>query len=98
MSPEQAEGFADAIAEAIQSDLSTKADVAAARDDMQDHVADLRREIKESTTTLRSEIKETELRLEAEIEATKADLVKWMFGTIGFQTRVILGAVMTLAR
>lgn len=47
---------------------------------------------------LKSEVRETELRLEAKIEATKADIVKWMFGTIGFQTIPILGAVIALAR
>jgi hypothetical protein len=42
--------------------------------------------------------KEDILRLEAKIEATKAEIIKWMFGTIGFQTIIILGAVIALAR
>jgi hypothetical protein len=42
--------------------------------------------------------KEDVLRLEAKIEATKAEIIKWMFGTIGFQTVIILGAVIALAR
>jgi hypothetical protein len=40
----------------------------------------------------------TALRLEAKIEATKAEIIKWMFGTIGFQTIIILGAVIALPR
>jgi hypothetical protein len=68
-SAEQAEGLADAMAEAMQGDVATKTD-----------------------------LRELELRLKAEIEATKAELIKWMFGTIGFQTLIILGAVITLAR
>ncbi|HEY8260483.1 MAG TPA: DUF1640 domain-containing protein [Methylosinus sp.] len=36
--------------------------------------------------------------LETKIEATKAEIIKWLFGTIGFQTLVILGAVLALAR
>ncbi len=80
MTNEQAEGFADAIAEAIQSDLATKDDITKTR------------------TELRTEIRETELRLEAKIEASKAEIIKWMFGTIGFQTLIILGAVIALAR
>lgn len=48
--------------------------------------------------TTKADLREAELRLEAKIEATKAELVKWLFGTIGFQTIVILGAVVTLAR
>lgn len=43
-------------------------------------------------------MRETELRLEAKIESTKAEIVKWVFGTVGFQTVVILGAVLALAR
>lgn len=68
-SAEQAEGLADAMAEAMQGDIATKTD-----------------------------LRELELRLKAEIEASKAERIKWMFGTIGFQTLIILGAVITLAR
>jgi hypothetical protein len=32
------------------------------------------------------------------LEAAKSEIIKWMFGTIGFQTLIILGAVITLAR
>lgn len=46
----------------------------------------------------RADLREVELRLEAKIESAKADIVKWMFGTIGFQTLIILGAVIALAR
>lgn len=48
--------------------------------------------------SVRTDLREIELRLEAKIEAAKADIVKWMFGTIGFQTLIILGAVIALAR
>lgn len=68
-STEQAEGMADALAEAMQGDLATKSD-----------------------------LREVELRLEARIEATKADLIKWLVGMIGFQTIVLLGAALALAR
>ena len=68
-SAEQAEGVADALAEAMQADLATKSD-----------------------------LREVELRLEAKIEATKADLIKWVVGMIGFQTVVLLGAALALAR
>ena len=44
------------------------------------------------------DVRESELRLENKIEATKSDIIKWMFGTIGFQTLIILGAVIALAR
>lgn len=46
----------------------------------------------------KADLREMELRLEAKISDVKADIIKWMFGTIGFQTLVILGAVLALAR
>ena len=53
---------------------------------------------KADITDLRSELREAELRLETKIETTKSEILKWMFGTIGFQTIVILGAVLALSR
>ena len=87
LSAEQAEGFADAIAEAIQSDLASK-----------DDVRKVGGEISRVELALRTDLREQELRLEAKIEAAKAEIIKWMFGTIGFQTLIILGAVVALAR
>ncbi|WP_237477070.1 DUF1640 domain-containing protein [Lichenibacterium dinghuense] len=79
-SPEQAEGVADAFAEAMQGDLAIKAD------------------LKSEIQSVRGELRETELRLEAKIETIEADLVKWVVGMIGFQTIVLLGAALALAR
>ncbi len=57
---------------------------------------------KSDIADLRSDLRATELRLEAKIEtatlAAKAEILKWMFGTMGFQTIVILGAVLALNR
>lgn len=86
-STEQAEGLADALAEVLQSDLATKADMAMVRADL-----------KSETQGTRAEVRAVELRLEAKIEAAKADLVKWVVGMIGFQTIVLLGAALALAR
>lgn len=73
---EQAEALAEALGEATQGDLATKADLC-----------------------------EIELRLNAKMEAVKADLaeakadiLKWVVGAIGFQTVVILGALVSLVR
>jgi hypothetical protein len=86
-SPEQAEGLADAMAEAMQGDLATKAEVLAVKTD-----------VLAVRTDLRAELREVELRLGARIEATKADLIKWVVGMIGFQTIVSLGAALALDR
>jgi len=34
----------------------------------------------------------------ADLAEVKADLMKWTFGAIGFQTVIVLGAVIALAR
>jgi hypothetical protein len=37
-------------------------------------------------------------RAKAGVSDAKTDIIKWMFGTIGFQTVIIIGAVIALAR
>jgi len=71
--PEQAEAFAEALGEASQGDLATKADI-----------AELRTEIAELRT------------LKAEIAAVRTELAKWITGAIGFQTVVIMGALISI--
>jgi hypothetical protein len=85
--PEQAEGLSEAFAQASADQLASKADI-----------TDLQTAVKIDIADLRSDLRESELRLEAKIETTKADILKWMFGTIGFQTIIILGAVLALSR
>ncbi|UHC16527.1 DUF1640 domain-containing protein [Methylobacterium currus] len=87
MSPEQAEGLAEAIAEAIQADLATKSDIES-----------LKTDIETLKITTRSDPREAELRLEAKVEATKSDIFKWMIGSIGCQAVVIVGAIVALSR
>lgn len=76
LSPEQAEGLADAMVEVLDGNLATKADV---------------REV-------RGDIEALKIQTRADIEALRSEMIKWMFGTVGLQTIVILGAVITLAR
>ena len=40
----------------------------------------------------------TKTYLKAELAEVKADILKWMFGTIGFQTLVIIGAFIALVK
>ena len=88
---EQAEALAEALGEAVQGDLATKADLGAAKSELKTEIADLRMELKTEIADLRVELK-------TEIAGTKTDLLKWIIGAIGFQTVVILGAVVSLAR
>ena len=88
--PEQAEALAEALSEATQSDLATKGDLAAVRTE----IAEVRTEIAELRTQLKTEIAE----LRTEMAEIRADLLKWIIGAIGFQTVVILGALVSLLR
>jgi hypothetical protein len=105
----QAEILADVQTKLIDEKLATKADLAATERALKTDLAatervlkaDLaatERALKADIVILKGDIRETELRLEAKIETVKADLIKWTFGMIGFQTLAILGAVAALAK
>lgn len=63
-----------------------------------ERLADAMAEMVNSDMATKTGLRETELRLEATIEASKAEIEKWLFGMIGFQTVIILGAAIMLAR
>jgi hypothetical protein len=44
------------------------------------------------------ELKISQLATKAELAEVKADILKWIVGAIGFQTVVIVGALITLVR
>ncbi len=48
---------------------------------------------KADISLLKSDVREVELRLDAKIESTKADILRWMFGSIAVQTIVIIGVL-----
>jgi hypothetical protein len=81
--PEQAEALAEALGEAAQGDLATKADLAA---------------VKAEVVAVKADLAKLEAKLEAKIAEAKADILKWVVGAIGFQTVVILGALVSLVR
>ena len=120
---EQAEALAEALGEATQGDLATKADLAEIRteiaklkNELKTEIADLRTERKAEVAEIRTEIADlrTELKSEiaglrseqrtesaavrAEIADTKTNLLKWVIGAIGFQTVLILGAVISMIK
>ena len=46
----------------------------------------------------KTDLREMELKIEAKLESFKSEIVRWMFGTIGFQTIVVVGGGVALAR
>jgi len=82
---EQAEALAEALGEASHGDLATKADL-----------ADLA--TKADLAAVRTEIAELKTELKIEIAGIKIELLKWIIGAIGFQTVIVLGALISLIR
>jgi hypothetical protein len=82
---EQAEALAEALGEASHGDLATKADL-----------ADLA--TKADLAAVWTEMAELRTELKTEIAGIKIELLKWIIGAMGFQTVVILGALISLVR
>ncbi|WP_375456793.1 coiled-coil domain-containing protein [uncultured Methylobacterium sp.] len=142
LTPEQAEGMADAMAEVFAGSIPTKGDIDDVRRDIEamrlatktdieslkvsitDDIETLRLSTKADSDAVRvsakadsdalrmstrtdidalrlstkADIDVLRLSTKADIETMKSEIIKWMFGTIGFQTVVILGAVVALSR
>jgi hypothetical protein len=101
-SRQQAETLAEEQAKLLDERLATKSDLAVTSADLRADIAATKTELKADIEALRlatnASIREAELRLEGQVEAVKADILKWMVGTIGIQTVVIVGAVTALVR
>ena len=102
---EQSEGLAIAIADATSDQIATQAEInqldGDLRSDFQRVDTSVQRldfSMKAEISTMKADMRATESRLEAKIESLRSDVLKWIVGSIGFQTLVILGAVVTLAR
>jgi len=90
--PEQAETLAEALGEAQHGDLATKADLAA-----------LEAKIDKVEASLEAKIGLVESKIgflatRSELADVRADILKCIVGAIGFQTVVIVGALITLVR
>ncbi len=101
---EQSEGLAVAIADATSDQLATKVNIAQLDGDLRSDFQRLDTSVqrvefsmKAEIATMKADIKSVESRLDAKIESLRSDVLKWNVGSIGFQTLVILGAVVTLA-
>lgn len=101
LSPEQAEGLADALVDVLDSNLATKADIRDVRADIQV----VRSEVETLKVQTRADIEALRLKTKADIEAVKGaiasakvETVRWLVGAIGFQTLAVLSAVVALTR
>ena len=85
LTTEQAEGFADALTEALQSELATKGDVSAPGQQPKGDIATLGQQTKSDFSALRLDvqsrihelelkIRDAELRLTSQIEGTKSQI------------------------
>jgi len=97
----QAEVLADEHARLIDERLATKSDIAALATRMdsfatKSDVAALATRLDAFGTRLDTFATKDDLKVT--IAEAKTDITKWMFGTIGFQTVIILGAVVALAK
>ena len=97
-SRQQAETLAEEQAKLIDERLATKADIEALRLATKADIASVKADIEGLKLATNSSIREAELRLEGKVEGVKADILKWMVGTMGVQTVVIIGAVVALVR
>jgi predicted trehalose synthase len=109
---EQAETLAEALGEAQHGDLATKADLASlatkadiasfeAKIDRVEAALETKIDHLEAALETKTGILETRigpLATKAELAEVKADILKWIVGAIGFQTIVIVGALITLVR
>lgn len=102
LSPDQAEGFAEAISEAVQGDLATKADVKASESALRTDITTVETSLRAKVKVLASDIRTMDATLRSEIKSqvaeAKTDVINWVVGAIGLQTLVIIGAVITLVR
>ena len=101
LSPEQAEGLADALVDVFDGNIATKADIR----DVQTDIQVVRSDIEALKIQTRADIEVLRLETKADIEAVKGaiasakvETVRWLVGAIGFQTLAVLGAVVALTR
>lgn len=88
---QQAEALAEEQARLIDDRLATKTDIAMVRDDIERFKIAVAADLQKVETGL-------ETRLETRIAETKADILKWVLGTIGLQTFVLLGGLIAIIR
>jgi uncharacterized small protein (DUF1192 family) len=88
---------------ALRSELKTdiagvRTEIAAVKAELKADIAGVKAELKADIAAVRTELKADIAAVRTEIAEVKADILKWVVGAIGFQTVVILAALVSLVR
>ena len=94
LSPEQAEGLANALVDVFDGNIATKADIQVVRSDIEALKIQTRADIEALRLTTQADIEA----VKGAIASAKVETVRWLVGAIGFQTLAVLGAVVALTR
>ena len=95
-------GFTESQAEAVTRWVRKSRDLdlanLATKTDLQLGLATAKADLDATKIELQASISTTKAELQASIAGTKADILKRVVGTVGFQTVVMLGGLVALAR
>lgn len=91
---QQAETQARALAEVLERQMATKAEITEHENLLRRDLAEIKRDLRESELRLEAKIAETH----AKIAETKSDLTRWVVGVGFFQTTLIIGVLMKVAK
>lgn len=95
-SEQQAATQAHALAEIIDRQMVTKAEVEAHENNLRRDIEALRLEVKRDIEALRLEMKRDVAETNARIAESKAELIRWVVGAGFLQTTLIIGALMKM--
>jgi gas vesicle protein len=103
MSQEQAEGIADALAEAMSgAELATKADITSLKNEIKSDLTSLKNEIKSDVADIKGKIKSDIADVKTDIANAKTDVFKsvmaLIIGAVVLNSVVVLGSMFGLAK
>jgi len=97
-SEQQATTQARALAEILDRQMATKAEVDTHENNLQRDIEGVRVELKRDIEVLRLELKRDLAETNTRIAETKADLTRWVVGVGFLQTTVIIGVLLKVAK
>ena len=94
----QAEALADEQTHLLDSNLATKADIAAVRADLELKTEQVRVDLEVRTGQVKGELEVKIEGIRSEVQKAKADLLKWMVGALTAHAALITGVVAGIIR